>query len=313
MLSNKSKQTGSALISALFIMTMVAIAATAMSSRLQLDINRVRLGILSDKLYLASQAVSFWSLNQLSVKKNYTSSDSAGKILEFPRKLQTIYPELIIKGSLYDLQSRFNLNNLTDKKYASTFLKLLEKTPTKLNPAQRGQLVLAIYNWITPYQPGRGQDEFLNYYLHQKPPHYPAQQLLQHLSEFRLIKDVNAQLYMTLANFLTVLPEVTPININTTSPEVLASLGNGLNPSQVNELIEARGDTGFQDTKRLGPILQKLNIRSEQVTIESQYFLSIAFVSNQELNLTVYTVLKRSKDKKGNITVSVIRESLNSP
>lgn len=149
--------------------------------------------------------------------------------------------------------------------------------------------------------------------MHQKPPHYPAQQLLQHLSEFRLIKDVNAQLYMTLANFLTVLPEVTPININTTSPEVLASLGNGLNPSQVNELIEARGDTGFQDTKRLGPILQKLNIRSEQVTIESQYFLSIAFVSNQELNLTVYTVLKRSKDKKGNITVSVIRESLNSP
>ncbi|ASQ45779.1 type II secretion system minor pseudopilin GspK [Legionella clemsonensis] len=313
MLCNKLNQTGSALISALFIMTMVAIAATAMSTRLQLDIYRIRLGILSDKLYLASQAVSFWSLNQLSTKKNYTLSDNAGKILDFPRQLQAIYPEFVVKGALYDLQSRFNVNNLTDKKYASTFLKLLEKIPTKLNPAQRGQLVLAIYHWITPYQPGRGQDEFLHYYLHQKPPYYPAQQLLQHLSELRLIKDVTAQLYLTLANFLTVLPEVTPVNINTAPQEILASLGNGLNQSQVNEIIEARGDKGFQDTKNLGSLLQKLNIRSEQVTIESQYFLSVAFVTSQELSLTVYTVIKRSKDKKGNISVTVIRESLNSP
>lgn len=83
MLSNKSKQTGSALISALFIMTMVAIAATAMSSRLQLDINRVRLGILSDKLYLASQAVSFWSLNQLSMKKTIQVVTAQEKFLSF--------------------------------------------------------------------------------------------------------------------------------------------------------------------------------------------------------------------------------------
>lgn len=313
MLSNKLSQAGSALISALFIMTMVAIAATAMSTRLQLDIYRTRLSILSDKLYLASQAVSFWSLDQLSVKKNYTMSNTAGKILDFPRKLQTIYPEVTISGGLYDLQSRFNVNNLTDKKYAFTFLKLLEATPTKLNPIQRRQLVLAINSWITPYQPGKGQDEFLNYYLHQKPPYYPGQQLLQHLSEFRLIKDVNAQLYMTLANFLTVLPEVTPININTAPKEILASLGNGLNQAQVNELIDARGDKGFNNVKKFAPLLQKLNIRSEQVTIESQYFLSIAMVSHQELNLTVYTVLKRSKDKKGNISVSIVRESLNSP
>ncbi|CEK10853.1 type II secretion system minor pseudopilin GspK [Legionella hackeliae] len=313
MWNNKLNQAGSALISALFIMTMVAIAATAMSTRLQLDIYRTRLGILSDKLYLASQAVSFWSLSQLKEKKNHTVSDSSGKILDFPKKLQTIYPELIVNGGLYDLQSRFNLNNLSDKKYAATFLKLLTKFPTKLNSSQREQLVLAINNWINPYQPGRGQDEFLNYYLHQKPPYYPGQQLLQHLSEFRLIKDVNAQLYIALANFLTVLPEVTPININTAPKEILASLGNGLKPSQINELLEARGDKGFQDVKELGPLLQKLNIRSEQVSIESQYFLSVAFVSGQELNLTVYTLFKRNKDKKGNITVSVLRESLNSP
>ena len=57
---------GSALISALFIMTLVAIAATAMSTRLQLDIYRTRLTISSDKLFLASQAVTFWAMHTLS-------------------------------------------------------------------------------------------------------------------------------------------------------------------------------------------------------------------------------------------------------
>ena len=57
---------GSALLSALFIMTLVAICATAMSMRLQLDIYRTRLTLDSDKLYLASQAVTFWAMDILS-------------------------------------------------------------------------------------------------------------------------------------------------------------------------------------------------------------------------------------------------------
>ncbi|WED44181.1 type II secretion system minor pseudopilin GspK [Legionella cardiaca] len=310
----KTKQQGSALISALFIMTMVAIAATAMSTRLQLDIYRTRLSILSDKLYLASQAVSFWALSELADKKHrYTVGDRFGKVLDFPPKLQTIYPELKIKGGLYDLQAQFNLNNLADKTYAATFLKLLDVIPTKLNPTQRGEMILTMRDWMTPYQPGRGQDEFINYYLHQKPPYYPGQQLLQHPSELRLLKNVDAKLYMTLQSYLTALPETTPININTASKEVLTSLGNGLNNEQVRELLTARGENGIQDLKDIGPLLQKLNIRNEQITIDSQYFLSVATVSSEELNLTTYTIIKRSKDKKGNIAVSILRESLNTP
>ncbi|KTC78262.1 type II secretion system minor pseudopilin GspK [Legionella brunensis] len=310
---NKLNQKGSALISALFIMTMVAIAATAMSTRLQLDIYRTRLSLLSDKLYLASQVVSFWGLSELSEKRNrYTISDRYGKIIDFPKKLQTMYPELKIKGSLYDLQARFNVNNLVDKTYASTFLKLLDVVPTKLNPTQRGELILTVRNWISPYQPERGHDEFINYYLQQKPPYYPGQQLLHHISEFRLLKDVSAKLYMILSSYLIALPETTPININTAPKEILASLGSGLNKEQVNELITARGDKGIQDLKDIGPLLQKLNIRNEQITVESQYFLAVAFVSSEELNLTTYTIVKRSKDKNGKISVSILRESLNS-
>ena len=59
---------GSALLSALFIMTLIAIAATAMSTRLQLDIYQTRMTINSDKLYLASDVVKFWAMEQLKQK-----------------------------------------------------------------------------------------------------------------------------------------------------------------------------------------------------------------------------------------------------
>ena len=61
---SKSGSKGSALISALFLMTLIAIVATAMSSRLQFDIYRTRLVIASDKLYLSSQYVMFWALDK---------------------------------------------------------------------------------------------------------------------------------------------------------------------------------------------------------------------------------------------------------
>lgn len=310
---NSFIQKGSALISALFIMTLVAIAATAMSTRLQLDIYRTRLTITSDKLYLASQAISFWAMNELSKKDNqFALGDIHGKVLEFPSKFQTIYPDLISKGSLYDLQSRFNLNNLTDKKYQSFFLKLLENTPTKLSPNQREELTLALRFWLSPYQPGQESNPIFKYYLEQKPPYYPSQQLMQHVSEFRLVKGVNATVYQALLNYITVLPESTPINVNTAPKELLMSLGNGLSDTQVNELIAARGKKGILDLKDLSILLQKLNIRTEQLTIDSQYFMSIANIFAEDLNLINYSIIKRSKDKYGRIKVSIISEILNS-
>lgn len=312
MLEN-NKCIGSALISALFIMTLVAIAATAMSTRLQLDIYRTRLSITSDKLYLASQAVSFWAMSELSDKKNkFTVGKANGKVLDLPTKLQTIYPDITIKGSLLDLQSRFNLNNLSDKKYQSVFLNLLEAIPIKLSSVQREEILIATRSWISPYQPGRGHDELMNYYLQQKPAYHPSQQLMQHVSEFRLIRDINAKLYLALSDYITVLPESTPININTASKQLLATLGNGLNEEQVQELITARGDKGVTDLKDIHLLLQKLNIRNEQITIDSQYFMSIATVFTADLKLINYSIIKRSKDKKGSLSVSIIAESLNS-
>lgn len=134
---------------------------------------------------------------------------------------------------------------------------------------------------------------------------------MKSVSEFRLLDGVSAKLYRNLFDYITALPEITPINLNTASKPVLMSLGYGLEENQVDELLNARGKNGIQDLKRINLLLQKLGIRSEQLTIESQYFMSIANVSSADLNLTLYSIIKRSKDKKGIINVSIVSESIN--
>ncbi|MCW0217571.1 MAG: type II secretion system minor pseudopilin GspK, partial [Prosthecobacter sp.] len=232
--THKSRHRGSALISALFIMTLVAIAATAMSTRLQLDIYRTHLTLLTDKLYLASQQVSFWAMSELNHRKTpFPKIDKEGALLTFPTALQNSYPELETTGKLFDLQGRFNLNNLTDKNYYRVFLNLLEVALPDMNKKDREAIALATQFWISPYKPGRGNDQLVNAYLKQNPPYYQSGQLMQNVSEFRLINGVTAKTYRILEPYITALPDVTPINIDTAPKTVLMSLRNGLTEEQI--------------------------------------------------------------------------------
>jgi len=302
---------GSALLSALFIMTLVAIAATAMSMRLQLDIYRTRLTITSNKLYLASQAVTFWAMDSLGEQdKRFMTSGAGGKLADFPKQLQSIYPDVLITGGLYDLQARFNLNNLQDKKFQPVFLRLLENSLTQSKATTRQLLVKATQHWVSPHQPEQGEDQFLAYYLQQKPQYLPGFQPMHSVSEFRLIRGVTAEIYQELLPNITTLPEKTTININTAPKILLRTLGNGLTESQVNELIEARGKKGIATLNETSLLLQKLGVPKTQITLESQYFLSIAVTATNDLSLTNYTIIKRTKNKTG-ISISIINESLN--
>lgn len=308
------KTKGSALISALFIMTLVAIAATAMSMRLQLDIYRTQLIINQDKLYLASQAVTFWATDQLKqANLLLTTTDPSAIVLKFPNRLQTLYPNVKLDGNIVDLQARFNLNNISDKKFQPFFYGLLENQTSNLSAFERRTLIEATRQWISPYQVSQAKNEFMQFYTKQKPSYWPAFQLMQHVSEFRLVANVTPALYRALEPHITALPEITPININTASKVLLKSLGNGLNASQIEELWTARGTDGISNLNDIRPLLQKLQIPQEQITLESHYFLCTSSALSDDQQLTRYTVLKRTKNKKGKISIQTVYESINTP
>lgn len=308
----QNSKRGSALITALFIMTLVAIAATAMATRLQLDIYRTRISIMYDKLYLASQAVTWWTMEQLATPNAiFMTKNSQGDVLIWPSKLQQIYPGIKIEGRALDMQSKFNLNNLQDKKFQSIFNNLLENIGT-LDEGQQKTIFNATINWMKAYQLDRGHDQFLNYYLKQNPPYYPGFQPLQNLSEFRLVQGVTSKSYQALLPYITTLPGSLPINVNTASHTLLKALGSGLSREQIDTLTKVRGKKGIANTSKLTPLLTKLNIPSEQITITSEYFLCIATTSMDDFHLTVYTLLRRHKNQKNKLKISIVNERINS-
>lgn len=303
-------QNGGALLTALFIMTLVAIVATAMSTRLQVDIYRTRLIINHDKLYYASQAVTFWAMSELTQpKKQFSTANAKGFVSTYPANMRSIYPNVLLDGGIYDLQARFNLNNLTNKKYIPGFINLLGAARPQIPAPEKMNIALAINNWISTYDLGVGEDSYLSYYLQQKPPYHPSRQLMTSSSELRLIKEVSAQTDLALQPYVTALPELTAININTAPKQVLMSLSSSMNEQKVNEFIEARGEKGLKNLEKIKELLQKLNIANDQLTLESAYFLSVAHASTENLEFTVYTLIKRSRDKKGKVSVSILRES----
>lgn len=304
------KQQGGALLTALFIMTLVAIVATAMSMRLQTDIYRTQTIVQHDKMFLASQAVSFWGLSELSnAKVNYSKVLPSGMVAEFPSSMSQLAPQIQVSGGMYDLQGLFNINSIADRKYLISFLSLLTLAVPDLNRNQASTIGLALMDWLSPYDPSHGKDAFMSYYSAQKPPYYPSHQLMLSASELRLVKDVTASRYRALEAYITALPETTPININTASKIVLQSLLIGVPENRIDEALELRGENGITNQKDLNEFLDKTNIPGQQVTIESQYFMTVASVKIEDHSLVVYSLLKRKLDNNKRVKVSLIHVS----
>lgn len=306
------KTQGSALITALFIMTLVAIAATALSTHLQFAIYRTQLMMQSDRLYLASQAVAFWGMDHLlHNEKPLTLQKKPAQVATFPATLQNLYPGVVIRGHLDDLQAYFNLNDITDKPFQLVYYNLLELVFPDTDPEQRKNMISTLSQWISPRQLDRGLDTLTDYYLKQKPPYFPGGQPMLSPSELLLVKGMTSKRYQTLLPLVTTLPDKTEINLNTASPKLLRGLGNGLNALQVQEILEARQENGGISKKKIKELLSELNIPSTQITLTSQYFLSVAEVTSGDLSLRVYRVLRRGNNRKGQNTVELIAESIN--
>jgi len=146
-------QHGTALVVALFIMSLVAIVATALTARVQIDLRRERLISETEALYQATTQVNLWAKSRL---KQYamTIKASPGKIPPVTL-LPMTYPtmkthSITVAGSLYDAQARFNLNNLTESSDLAQFINLLRAVDSTITPEQAATIAQNVKQWLTP-------------------------------------------------------------------------------------------------------------------------------------------------------------------
>lgn len=309
----KRSSKGSALISALFLMTLVAIGATAMSARLQLDIYRTRLILTSDALSLASEAVTFWAMDMIQRQTPIQLSEKFNQnkgTINYPKSFENLYPDVSIRGSLMDLQALFNLNNLQEAEQTAVFYRLLKTVLPEDKKSDVGKILNATKDWITE-SGNQKNNEFSSVYRQRKPAYQAAHQPMQSISEFRLVQGIEPDLYQTLLPYITALPSnKTPININTAPKAILMILGQGLDDTEAESLMQARGERGFQTLEEATELLTSLHIPLDQITLESNYFLSTAITQTKEhQTLSHYTILRRIKDPDGQIRVQMIFNS----
>ncbi|MBT8141161.1 MAG: type II secretion system minor pseudopilin GspK [Gammaproteobacteria bacterium] len=272
---NRQKQNGVALIVILLIVAIVAALATQMHWQHRISLKRI------DNLSTLSQARQYaiggenWAREILLEDLKESTNDNLKELWAEPLPPLPIEGGAI-QGQMYDLQSRFNLNNLISKDgkinrdSVAQFKRLLRSLEIDENYA------VSIADWIDsdnyPEFPGGAEDSS---YSSLPVPYLTANQYITDISELMNIKDMNKSVYQQLKPFVAALPVETSININTASAEVLVSINQQISTSDIDSIISSRESSPFESVDEF---YRMLNLdkpdNSDALDIQSEYFLT---------------------------------------
>ena len=289
-------QRGVALITAVLITAVIAITAVAMAAQQTLDVRRTANIIDNDRAYVFALGGESWAQQVLIKDQRDNQTDNLGE--DWALHLPPIAVEgAVVTGHIEDMQGRFNLNNLIDKDGKVSpldkerFQRLL--TVVGIDP----NLADAAVDWIDPdsdvTQPGGAED---GEYMRADSPYRAANQPFASPSELLLVKGFSADNYRLIAPFVTALPVRTAINVNTAPKEVLMALANGITDSDADQLVDVRGDEGFDS---LGAFLQQQalagrGVKQDGLSVASGYFLLDAATQFGRGHTRLFSVMARS-------------------
>ena len=153
-----------------------------------------------------------------------------------------------------DLQGKYNLNNLARREpkaraaQKTIFLNLLETIGIAEFEA-RELMYASLYDWLDENSEETPNGMESGAYASQPVPYYASDQPLSTLGELYYVNGFTRQIIADLSPFVTVLPEENArININATTPEVLASLSSTpiYDIGTVSAFLGIRGTPQFQ-------------------------------------------------------------------
>lgn len=294
-------QRGVALITALLVMAVAVIAATAMVAAANVEIRRSINVLDSERAWWYADGVESWIKTILMRDRKDSKEDYPGEAWAQPIEYLPIENDKgggFMRGQLVDLQGRFNLNNLADPnpqnqaKYAQQFARLLGCIGG-LDGYPPQDLVNAISDWMDADDEVRfpGGAEDLNY-LSLKPPYRAANRPLTSAGELLAVHGVDQKLFEALRGNVTALPVSTQINVNTAPLAVLCSLSAGAATADWASFMEDRIKnpvTSFPDSR-----LPK-DLDNSLVTTSSQFFELQAEVFVGNGRVALYSVFKRDQ------------------
>jgi len=291
----KRSEAGTALVTAMLIVALASIAATSMLKQQHIDIRRAENMVRGDQLSLYIQAGENWARSVLIRDKFENDYDSLAEDwakLDEPLSLN----DGRIQVKVEDLQGRFNLNNLLDdegrlsKPDLQRFRNLLAVLELDV------ELATAIIDWIdadvNPGLPGGAEDQD---YLKLEQPYRTANAPFVSSSELLLVRGIKREDFDKLEPFVTALPERGDVNVNTTTPTVLAAMIEGMTLDEATAMLDGRPDKGYEDVAKFRGE-QALNGREVLgVGVSSRFFLVQVNVEQGRYNAARQGILARGE------------------
>lgn len=291
----KKHTQGTILIVALFIITLlqIIIVGLVLNHRISIRENSDFLGV--------NQAINIalggedWARSQ--IYNSYINNNNLVSSI-LPR---TNIQGGFLEGYVYDAQGKFNLNNLENGQ-VDGFNNMISNLISNQNGLNTDLLSTLL------------KDQFSSPILTQN-------NIFPYISvtELRAMPGINQKIYPILADNVTVLPDITPLNINSATAGGLMSLGPAVTLQTANALIKIRDNIGgFTTTGAFSALLAENMAKNStqggnpniaaNITIQSNYFFSTFTVHYQNIDLTLNSLLKIYEDE-GRIKVMVLWRS----
>ncbi|HAU91061.1 MAG TPA: general secretion pathway protein GspK [Alteromonas sp.] len=311
------KQRGAALLIVLMVVALVAILASEMGARLQLQVQRASNIKSSNQAYwYAKSAEEYARMSLVTLMK-----ETGDKItLNQPWAQEFEYPmeEGGIRVNLEDMQSCFNINALPNANQTNVngqqpteamnaFARLLQLTNEEIPSFTVDTVRDSLADWLDSDDRMRIYGAEDSEYASRAFPYLAANGQMSSQSELRLINGVEAEWLEELLPQVCVIPDNDQlvINVNTLSEErapVLAAL-TGLSLSQASSIIAARPLDGWDDVNTFlaEPDIAALNLQAEQTqwfSVTTEYFILHTKSRYNEATFAMTTVLNAASSGK---------------
>lgn len=327
------RQAGVAIITVLLMIALATIAAVSMAKRQYLDVRRTG---AREMLAQASQALlAAEDLAIMALRLDDAKMDSPDE--DWTRTVSAPVAGGLITGCLFDLQGRFNLNNLVDKENrpiqdeVDRFELLLNALGVESNLIPK--IIASTIDWIdkdiNPYSPDGAEDD---YYMNQTNEgalaYRAANRPFLSVSELRMVNGVNeldGETYTQLERNVSALPEQTGFNVNTATVEGLRMLAAHIDQEKAEEILRwpedrvpkypACGDIILDDTDvgagevpapfdtmdtLKNAVKEGNNVLQNEtgIVFASEYFQLRTDVALGSVQLTQFSLLHRSAEGK---------------
>ena len=201
-----------------------------------------------------------------------------------------------LTGNIEDQQGLFNLNNLVqdgkaNMEQVATFKRLLALLDLP------GTLASALIDWMDADSAVESEDGAEDeFYLALSLPYLAANRSLTDVAELARVRGYDGATRTRLRPFVTALPGMTTINVNTARPEVLAAVVKGLDMASARQIVAQRERTYFRDQADfVNRLPEGATVENSAIDVHSDYFQTTLRVAIGEAQAECTALLGRTE------------------